>query len=842
MNPKSTSKIDPVCGMSVPPTTPYQGQRDGESHFFCSAHCRDSFAVAEPESVREALPCCSGHGKSRTAGSAKHDHHEHHGAARQEHERPAGEGVSRGKYFCPMCPGVAAEQAGDCPECGMPLEKKLAFAQPAGSVVYTCPMHPEVRAHQPGDCPICGMALEPMTVGAEEAEQDEAADLSRRFRVGLVLSVPVVVLAMAHLIPGLHLENYLPGGINRGLQLVLSTPVVLWAGWPFFVRAWRSLQTGSLNMFTLIGMGVGAAYLFSVFALLFPGALPESYRKHSEVPLYFEAAAVIVVLVLLGQLLEARARSRTSSAIKALLNQAAKTATLIRDGIERTVPVSQVVHGDLVRVRPGEKVPVDGVLVEGESSLDESMVTGESMPVSRRTGDQVIGSTVNQTGSFVMRAERVGRETMLARIVEMVAAAQRSRAPIQRLADQVSKYFVPSVVVVALLTFWIWFQFGPEPRLAYALVNAVAVLIIACPCALGLATPMSITVGIGRGAEQGILIKDAAALEKMERVDTLVLDKTGTLTEGKPRLIEVIPVEGYSSDEVLQLAAAVEVNSEHPIGRAIVAGANEKNIQIPGVSQFTSTTGGGVSGLVDGRRIFVGKPDFLRKNGIDSFGELESIADTLQARGHTVVFAAREGAALGVLAVADSLKPTTIPALAAIKRLGLNLVMLTGDNTATAQSIASAAGIERFQAGVEPQHKHEEVAKLKAQGHIVAMAGDGINDAPALAVADVGIAMGTGTDVAMESAGVTLMKGDLMAIVKTIQLSRKVMRNIRQNLFFAFVYNALGVPIAAGVLYPFFGVLLSPILASAAMSLSSVCVVFNALRLRNARAHDKKFR
>lgn len=740
--------------------------------------------------------------------------------------KPSGEA----KYFCPMCPGVESDKPGDCPKCGMALEMNPAW-NPESKTIYTCPMHPQIEQDHPGDCPICGMALEPKAVTAEVVS-DEADDLTRRFWISVVLSVPVLALAMAHLIPGLHIEDFVSTRVNQWTQFLLSTPVVFWAGRPFFVRAWRSVRTWNLNMWTLIGLGVGAAYLFSVVALLAPGVLPASYRQHGELPIYFEAAAVIIVLVLLGQMLEAKARSRTNSAIKALLNKAAKTARVIRTGVEQEVPVADVQKGDTIRVRPGEKIPVDGVILEGRSSIDESMLTGESMPVERGKGDRVIGATVNQTGSFLMTAEKIGRETMLAQIVEMVSAAQRSRAPIQRLADQVSKYFVPAVVIISLATFLIWWRFGPEPRLAHAIVNAVAVLIIACPCALGLATPMSIMVGVGRGAEGGVLVRDAAALETMEKVDTLVFDKTGTLTEGKPRVTNVIPDDGVDKTKLLEWAAALEQQSEHPIGRAIVEAAKNQKLKVGNTTDFQSTTGGGVEGKSDGHTILVGKLGFLRDRGIAGIDRLVSRAQQLQANGDTVVYLGVDGKAAGIISVADTIKESTPAALKALRDLGLKLVMLTGDNETTAKSVAERLGIESFKAGVEPQHKHEEIQKLRSAGRVVAMAGDGINDAPALATAQVGIAMGTGTDVAMESAGITLMKGDLKGIVKAIHLSRNVMRNIRQNLFFAFIYNALGVPLAAGLLYPFFGVVLSPIIASAAMSLSSVSVVANALRLR----------
>jgi Cu+-exporting ATPase len=734
-----------------------------------------------------------------------------------------------------MCPGVESDKPGDCPKCGMALERNPAWVVPA-KTIYTCPMHPEVQQDKPGNCPKCGMALEPKELATDaEEESHEARDMARRFWIGAVLSLPVLVLAMAHFIPGLDLPRWISSHTNQWIQFALSTPVVLWAGWPFFVRGWRSIVTWNLNMFTLIALGVGAAYLFSCAALFFPGFLPTSYRQHGEVPVYFEAAAIITVLVLLGQMLEARARSRTSSAIRALLNKAAKSARVVRDGKETEIPAAEVQKGDMLRVRPGEKVPVDGVLIEGRSAVDESMITGESMPVEKQPGERVIGATVNQTGSFLMRAEKVGSETVLSQIVKMVSDAQRSRAPIQRLADKVSKIFVPAVIAVSVLTFIVWFQFGPEPRLAHAIVNAVAVLIIACPCALGLATPMSIMVGVGRGAEEGVLVKNAEALETMEKVDTLVVDKTGTLTEGKPRVTKVLPAQGVNESEFLSIVAAIEAQSEHPIAHAIVEAAKERNIPLPRVEQFDSVTGAGIKGRVNGREILVGKIDLLRSAGARDLDALEQQGTKLQEEGNTVVYAAFDSRAAGLIAVADPIKATTLDAVKQLHELGLRVIMLTGDNERTARTVAARLGIDEVQAGVEPKDKHARVLELKKQGRVVAMAGDGINDAPALAAADVGIAMGTGTDVAIESAGITLVKGDLRGIVKAIALSRNVMVNIRQNLFFAFIYNALGVPIAAGALYPFFGVLLSPIIASAAMSLSSVSVVANALRLRRTK-------
>ena len=674
------------------------------------------------------------------------------------------------------------------------------------------------------------MALELKTISADSAEDNsELIDMTRRFWIGAALTLPVFLLTMSHLVP--HALSWLSGDVSRWIQFVLSTPVVLWAGWPFFKRGWRSVQSRHLNMFTLIAIGVGVAYFYSAIVMLFPGTFPASLAHHGKIGIYFEAAAMITVLVLLGQVLELRARHRTGSAIRSLLSLAPSTARLVLDGEERDVPLGDVKSGDHLRVRPGEKVPVDGSVIEGRTTIDESMLTGEALPVEKGPGDKVIGGTLNNTGSFVMEAERVGRETVLAQIVQMVSEAQRSRAPIQRLADKVSGYFVPTVLLAAVATFVLWAWIGPEPRLAHAIVNAVAVLIIACPCALGLATPMSIMVGVGRGAHAGILIKNAEAIERMEEVTTLVVDKTGTLTEGKPRVTKIITAGWISEDDLLAAAATAEQQSEHPLASAILAGAKDRNLALGKLTSFSSTTGGGVIATAAPGRILVGQPAFLRENGISGLEALEEKAQALQDEGQTVIFVAVNDRAAGILAVADPIKRSTPGALRELQRMGLKVIMLTGDNERTAQAVAKKLGIDQVEAGVAPKDKHERVTKLREQS-VVAMAGDGINDAPALAAADVGIAMGTGTDVAMESAGITLVKGDLDGIVKAIHLSKAVMRNIRQNLFFAFVYNALGIPIAAGLLYPFFGLLLSPIIAGAAMSLSSVSVIANALRLR----------
>jgi Cu+-exporting ATPase len=713
-------------------------------------------------------------------------------------------------------------------------------------MTYTCPMHPQIEQDHRGNCPICGMTLEPKTIGAgDEEEQHEVTSLSRKFWIALLLAIPVLILAMGHAIPGLHVDAIVPGQIGKWVELGLTTPVVLWAGGFFFTRAWQSIVNRSLNMFTLIAVGVGAAYVYSAIAAIAPGIFPESFRRHGQVDLYFEAAAVITTLVLLGQLVEAKARSRTGQAIKALLGLAAKTAHRVRNGQEEEIPVDAIQRDDLLRVRPGEKVPVDGVIVEGQSNVDESMITGEPMPVSKRAGDKVVGATVNQTGSFVMRAERIGSETLLAQIVQMVAEAQRSRAHIQKLADTVSGYFVPAVISIAAITFIVWSLIGPAPAMAYALVNAVSVLIIACPCALGLATPMSIMVGVGRAAQAGILVKNAEAIEITEKVTHVITDKTGTLTAGKPEVVSRVTDSETSEHELLQIAASVETHSEHPLARAIVDAAEKDGIGSRKVTDFQSTTGGGVSaklatpsrsgGRLDDRQILLGKEKFLADLNVSISHELRKQADRLQEKAQTTVWVAVDGHAVGVLGIADPIKPTTKEAIRQLHQMGLKIIMCTGDNRRTAESVARELGIDEFHAEVMPDEKIEIVKKLKASGAIVAMAGDGINDAPALAAADVGIAMGTGTDVAIESASITLVKGDLMGIVKAMQLSRAVMRNIRQNLFFAFIYNALGVPIAAGVLYPLFGLLLSPMIAGAAMSFSSVSVIANALRLRSVK-------
>ncbi len=784
------------------------------------------------------------HGPSHT-GCAGHHHHHHapHGvtAATTVKDPVCGMDVDpatakhqiefegRNYFFCSAgCRGKFEAEPRKY------LGQGATVTQPEADAIYTCPMHPEIRQVGPGSCPICGMALEPVAVTAESATNPELIDMTRRFWIGLLLAVPVIALEMGGHIFNLH--HLIAPQLSQWIQFAFATPVVLWAGSPFFVRAWQSLRTRNLNMFTLIAMGTGVAWTYSVAGAFLPDAFPAQFRDlDGLVAVYFEAAAVITVLVLLGQVLELRARERTSGAIKALLNLAPKTARRLReDGTEEETTLDQVHVGDRLRVRPGEKVPVDGKVSEGHSSVDESMVTGESLPVSKSVGAQVIGGTINQSGALVITAEKVGRDTMLARIVQMVGDAQRSRAPIQRLADQVSGWFVPLVVLIAAAAFLAWLTVGPEPRFTFGLVAAVAVLIVACPCALGLATPMSIMVGVGRGAQIGVLIKNAEALERMERVDTVVVDKTGTLTEGKARVTAIIPAGGYDEKTVLRLAAAVERASEHPLAQAIVAAAADRHIALPPVEAFDSPTGKGVIGKVEGRRVALGNEAYLTSLNVD-VGGLRGEADNLRADGATAIYLAIDGGAAAIIAIADPIKATTQAAVKLLLDQGVRIVMLTGDHATTAKAVANKLGIKEVEAQVLPDQKSEIVSRLRAQGRVVAMAGDGVNDAPALAAADVGIAMGTGTDVAMESAGITLVKGDLMGIVRAQHLSQATMRNIRQNLFFAFIYNAAGVPIAAGVLYPLFGILLSPILAASAMALSSVSVIANALRLRLTR-------
>jgi P-type Cu+ transporter len=793
-----TTDKDPVCGMTVKPESPHRYAYHGTEYRFCSAHCLAKFQAAPEDYLHKP-------------------------------ETPEAPAAKAGAiYTCPMHPEVRQPGPGACPSCGMALEPE----SPLQSVEYTCPMHPDIVRSEPGSCPLCGMALEPRNAPAEE-DNSELRDMTRRFWFSVALALPVFVLAMsADLLPQ-ALPDFLSMRVLQWIEFALATPVVVWAGWPLFQRGWASVINRHLNMFSLIALGVGVAWSYSMVALLLPGIFPPAmHGMGGTVPVYFEASAMITALVLLGQVMELRARSQTSAAIKLLLGLAPKTARIVHgDGGEQDIPLEKVQPGDTLRVRPGEKVPVDGVVLEGVSALDESMVTGEPIPVEKNVGARLIGATVNGTGSLLMRAEHVGSDTLLAQIVRMVSEAQRSRAPIQRLADVASGYFVPAVVLSALLTLVVWLLVGPEPRLAHAIVNAVAVLIIACPCALGLATPMSIMVGTGRGATAGVLVKNAEALEVMEKVDTLVVDKTGTLTEGKPKLVAVSALSGFDETAVLRLGASLERASEHPLAAAIVNGAQERNLTFAAVNDFQSYTGKGVAGTVEEHRVALGNLKLFEQLHIDA-RELPARADALRSEGQTVMLLAIDGVAAGLLGVADPVKASTPEAVRALHAEGVQVIMLTGDNRATAEAVAKRLGIDRVEAEVLPEQKAAVVKQLQAQGRTVAMAGDGINDAPALAQAQVGIAMGTGTDVAMESAGVTLVKGDLRGIVRAVRLSRATMKNIRQNLFFAFVYNSLGVPVAAGVLYPFFGLLLSPIIAAAAMSFSSVSVISNALRLR----------
>jgi Cu+-exporting ATPase len=794
---------DPVCGMTVTVDSQHCFEHQGEKFYFCCAGCLNKFA-ADPSHYLDR--------EHRTGG----------------HSQPADAG--NGPYVCPMCPEVREDKPVPCPKCGMALEPESVPALQTRTR-YTCPMHPEVVQDEPGDCPVCGMALEPVTVTLEDEENPELVDMTRRFWISAAVSVPVLLLAMGEMV-GLSFD-WLGSPRTLGLlEFMLATPVVLWGGWPFFVRGWQSIVNRSLNMFTLIGLGTGVAYTYSLVATMVPAIFPASFRDvHGEVAVYFEAAAVIVTLVLLGQVLELRARSRTGNAIRALLGLAPRTARrLDENGSEHDIPLDEVQVGDRLRIRPGEKVPIDGSVIEGTSSIDESMLTGEPIPVAKQVGDTVIGATVNGTGSLVVEAQRVGGDTLLAQIVQMVAAAQRSRAPIQKFADVVAGYFVPTVMLAAVITFIAWAVAGPAPALAYATINAVAVLIIACPCALGLATPVSVMTATGKGASAGVLFRDAEAIEIMRDVDTLVVDKTGTLTEGKPRLVHVETINGFDDQALLGLAATLEKGSEHPLANAIVAGARERGAAMGNLSQFESVTGKGVMGDVDGRQVILGNQDLLKDFDIEA-GQLAERADALRVLGQTAMFVAVDGKAAGLLSVADPIKETSLAAIDALHKDGLRIIMLTGDSETTARAVAKKLGLDEVIAGVLPEQKAEHIRHLQEQGRIVAMAGDGINDAPALAQAHVGIAMGTGTDVAMESAGITLIKGDLRGLIRARRLSRETMKNIRQNLFFAFVYNALGIPIAAGALYPAFGILLSPMIAAAAMSFSSVSVIANALRL-----------
>jgi Cu+-exporting ATPase len=826
---------DPVCGMTVDTARAKATlEHAGKTYYFCCAGCKEKFSAAPAKYLMpgtlDGIAHTSAHPVQIAPAAAR-------GSSQAFVKIAAPPPVVRryasNEYTCPMDPEVRQQGPGDCPKCGMALEPVVA-APPVTKIEYTCPMHPQIVRDRIGSCPICGMALEPRTVTAGEEKNPELVSMTRRFWICTALTIPLLLITMADYIPAMSpLMRSAAPRTWQWFEWMLATPVVLWGGWPFFVRGWRSLVTRNLNMFTLIGLGVGVSYAFSVVGTVFPGIFPASFRgPGGGVDVYFEAAAAITTLVLLGQVMELRARSQTGAAIKALLGLAPKTARLMRDdGSELDVPLDQVKRGDRLRVRPGEKIPVDGMVLEGASSVDESMISGEPIPVEKTKGERVTGATVNGTGSLVMRADRVGSETLLAQIVRMVSEAQRSRAPIQKLADVVAGYFVPIVVGIATLTFVIWAVWGPDPRMAHAIVNAVAVLIIACPCALGLATPMSIMVATGKGATLGVLFKNAEAIELMRKVDTLVVDKTGTLTEGKPKLVGVEPANGFDADRLLRLAATLERGSEHPLAAAIVKGAEERGAKLSTTEAFESLTGRGVRGRVENSSVALGNANLLEELKVDP-GALASKAEGMRADGQTVMFVVVDGKIAGLLAVADPIKQTTAEAIRQLHADGIRIVMLTGDSRTTAEAVARKLKIDEVVAEVLPQGKAGVVQRLQGEGRFVAMAGDGINDAPALAQAQVGIAMGTGTDIAMESAGVTLIKGDLRGIVRARALSRATMSNIKQNLFFAFVYNSIGVPIAAGILYPFFGLLLSPMIAAAAMSFSSVSVITNALRLR----------
>ena len=862
--------IDPVCGMSTDDPDSYQAfVHDEESYYFCSDHCLTKFKANPADfitpaenNLKEDEPVNQSEFQDPICGMTTDDPdaympYEHNGKtyyfcsdhcltkfktdpegfiSGKEQKDTDEEEVAGRQYTCPMDPEIVQDHPGSCPKCGMALEPMTPVI-PTTRIEYTCPMHPEIVQDEPGSCPKCGMALEAMSVTDEDEANPEYENMKRRFIIAAILSVPLVLIAMRSMIPGLNIiDSWASAKTLEWVELILATPVVLWAGWPFYERAVQSVINRSLNMFTLIGLGVSVAYIYSLVGVYFPGLFPDAMKgPDGTVGVYFEAAAVIVTLILLGQVLELRARSQTGAAIKALLGLAPKTARKIDDdGNEKDIPLEHVIKGDKLRVRPGEKIPVDGVVLEGTSSVDESMISGEPIPVEKNPGDPVVGATVNGTGSLIMQAEKVGADTLLSQIVQMVAEAQRSRAPIQKLADIVAGYFVPVVIAIAAIAFAAWMVFGPEPRLSYALIAAVSVLIIACPCALGLATPMSIMVSTGKGANMGVLFKNAEAIEILRKVTTLVVDKTGTLTEGKPKLTDVVPAAGFDETELLKLAATLEKGSEHPLAAAIVGGAGAREVKMSTITDFDSITGKGVSGTVEGKRVLLGNRKLLEDFAIDPGGMADQ-AENMRKEGKTVMFVAVDNIIAGLVAVADPIKETTPEAIRQLHKENIRIVMLTGDNKATADAVASKLDIDEVVAEVLPDEKAAVVKKYQEQGEIVAMAGDGINDAPALAQAEVGIAMGTGTDVAMKSAGVTLVKGDLMGIVRARRLSRATMSNIRQNLFFAFIYNSLGVPVAAGVLFPVFGVLLSPIIAAAAMSLSSVSVITNALRLKTLK-------
>jgi P-type Cu+ transporter len=823
MNNKSDIAIDPICGMEVSTDSKISISHNGEKIYFCSSHCKEKFeksisGTPEPDSlllpISEIKPCCMHEDSDQTVNFSPPD--------------------SSSKYFCPMCPSVRSELPNDCPECGMALELNPQFIEiNVKTTKYICPMHPQIEEDQPGSCPICGMDLEPKTVISQQEEDDpELKLMTSRFWIASGLTLPLFIISMSSM-TSFSFSRWINPDQILWIQFTLSTPVVIYCGWPFLVRCVRSLKTGNLNMFTLIGIGTGTAYLFSIFAMLFPGLIPSSFQEGGAIPVYFEAASMITALVLLGQMLELKARKKTSGAIKELLSLVPDTARLIRDGHETVVSIENILEGDVLQIVPGDKIPVDGKVISGKSSVDEAMITGEPIPVEKKEGDSVIAGTVNQTGSFEMLAEKVGRDTMLSKIVFLVANAQRSRAPIQKIVDTVSGYFVPVVIACSFITFTLWAILGPaEARFAYALVNAVSVLIIACPCALGLATPMSIMVGVGRGAKEGILFKDAESIESLESIDHLIVDKTGTLTKGKPELVETITFLDYSKHDLITLAAAVESKSEHPLGIAIIEAAKKENITVPEVIDFQSTTGGGVMGTVQDKNILVGNSSLLASFNVKGLDKAIKQEDELCSKGNTVIYIAVNNELAGLLVVNDQLKETSRDAVLAIQNLGLNVSIFTGDNEIAARAIAEQVNITDVHAKMSPQDKQEKITRMIESGLKVAMAGDGINDAPALAASTVGIAMGTGTDVAIESSMVTLVKGDLSKIEKSIELSKATMKNIRQNLFFAFFYNAMGIPVAAGLLYPIFGILLSPIIAAAAMSLSSVSVISNALRLR----------
>ncbi|MGE0784463.1 MAG: heavy metal translocating P-type ATPase [Sandaracinaceae bacterium] len=838
----TTSDRDPVCGMRVKPDAAHRAVHAGVTYRFCSAGCRTKFVADPPRYLEDANGDHTAHDHSAHDHSAQdhtahdqsaHDHSAHDDGGKSG-AKPAPQTHGTAPYTCPMHPEVERADPGDCPSCGMALEPKVATA-PRTKTEWTCPMHPDVVQDGPGACPKCGMALEPRESSVDDEENPELRDMTRRLVFAAALSVPLVAIAMIDMLPGQPISSLVSARVRAFAELALATPVCLYAAWPFYVRAVSSVRNLSLNMFSLIGLGVSVAYVYSVVATLFPGLFPASFRMHGgEVAVYFEAAASVVTLILVGQVLELRARQQTGDAIRKLLSMGAKTARRVNDdGTESDVALEDVAVGDRLRVRPGEKVPVDGEVLEGRSTVDESMVTGEPVPTRKEIGDAVIGATLNGKGALLIRADKVGSDTLLARIVTMVADAQRSRAPIQKLADVVSSYFVPAVIGSAVITFIVWALVGPAPAMTHAIINAVAVLIVACPCALGLATPMSIMVATGKAASSGVLFKNAEAIEVVRDVDTLLVDKTGTLTEGRPALVTVEPAEGVAEDELLRVAASLERGSEHPLAEAIVRGAEERGARGGEAREFDAVTGKGVRGTVDAVSVALGNAAMMREVDVDA-SPLEARAEALRAEGQTVMFVAIDGALAGLLGVADPIKETAAEAIRALHEEGLRVVMLTGDNETTARAVAEKLGIDDVIAGVLPDEKAAEVARLEDAGHVVAMAGDGINDAPALARAHVGIAMGTGTDVAMESAGVTLVKGDLRGILRARRLSQKTMANIRQNLFFAFAYNTIGVPIAAGVLYPAFGLLLSPMFAAAAMSMSSVSVIANALRLRRA--------